>query len=401
MKQVVVIGAGASGIVSAIYAAKNGNKVTILERNTSSLKKLLITGNGKCNYFNENMNLSHFHSSNNNVLQNIINDENIKEITSFFDKIGIVPKIKNGYYYPSSNMALSVKNALLKEAKLLNVEIRNDVLVTDIVKKDKFIINPTSEKIEADIVILSCGGMAAPKTGSDGSGYKFATSFNHSLINPRPALVKLNANESYFKDWDKIRCDAKVSLYEGDILIKEEIGELQLTSTGISGVCVFNLSNYFNKGRKVLINFIPFINSKNIEDVLTFLEERSNLVTGRNIEELLEGIINYKLVKVILKKANIDNLKYYEELSKKEKYNLAKNLFSFEIYIKETGTFDEAQVTKGGIPLDEININTMESLKEKDLYITGEMLDVNGDCGGYNLTFAFISGMLAGRNIKW
>lgn len=400
MKHVVIVGAGASGLVSAIYAAKGGNKVTILERNTSSLKKLLITGNGKCNYFNEDMNLSHFHSSNNDLLQNIINDENIKEITSFFDKIGIVPKIKNGYYYPSSNMAVSFKNALLKEAMLLGVQIKNDAFVTDIIKKDKFIISTNKEKIEADVVILACGGMAAPKTGSDGSGYNLATNFNHTLIKPRPALVKLNGNETYFKDWDKIRCDAKISLYENDTLIKEEKGELQLTSSGISGVCVFNLSNYFNKGRKVLINFIPFINSKNIEDVLTFLEKRSNLVTGRNIEELLEGIINYKLVKIILKKSNIDSFKYYDELSKKEKYNLAKSLFSFEIYIKETGTFDEAQVTKGGIPLDEININTMESLKEKDLYITGEMLDVNGDCGGYNLTFAFISGMLAGRGVK-
>ena len=402
MKQVVVIGAGASGIVSAIYAAMNGNKVKILERNSSPLKKLLITGNGKCNYFNEDMSLKHFYSSNIDNLNEIINEKNIKEILSFFDTIGIVPKIKNGYYYPFSLVSTSIKEALLIESKLNDIEIINDFLVEDIIKEEKFIINPNKEKIEADSVIISAGGKACPKTGSDGIGFKLASKFNHEIIKPLPALVKLIGNESYFKDWDKVRSNVKLSLYEDGNFIKEEEGELQFTSSGISGICAFNLSGMIARGldegkkEEVKINFIPW-NNKN---VIEMLEERNEVVTGRTISEFLEGFLHYKLVKIILEKSKINPYKYYEELNGKEKYALGENLTNFNLEITSVGSFEEAQVSSGGIPLNEINTQTMESNKEKDLYFTGEILDVYGDCGGYNLGFAFISGMLAGKAIK-
>lgn len=405
MKNVVIIGAGASGLVAAIYAAKNGNNVTLIERNNKCGKKLLITGNGRCNYFNDDMSIKHFHSTS-NVLNKIITKENIEEIKTLFKKIGIEPYIKNGYYYPSSNTSISFKNALEKEAIVNGVTILNNILVEDIIQDKKFIINPKKEKIIADKIILATGSKAFSNTGSDGSGYNFAKKFNHKIIKVLPALVKLKTDNKYLKDFEKIRCQATLTLYENNNFIKKETGEIQFTKDAISGICVFNFSQYVSKGletnkdEKIIINFIPFVKCETTDDVLKYLEEKNETVTGRNIEQLLETILNYKIVKVLLKKATINPLKHYNELNKKEKYNLAKSLISFEVNITSTGSFEEAQVCCGGVDLNEINYLNMQSIKNDKIYIIGELLDVNGDCGGYNLTFAFISGMLAGRDIK-
>ena len=397
MKRVVIIGAGASGVIASIFASSN-NEVIILERNNSPLKKLLLTGNGKCNYFNENQDINNYNSTHIDLVKEIINENNVKSVLEFFDSIGIIPKVRNGYYYPYSNLSNSVKEALLTEANLNNVKIKTDYLVKDIIKIDnKFIIN---NEIECDYVILSTGSKACPKTGSDGIGYELLKKFNHNIIKPLPALTQVIGSKSYFKDWAGIRVEAKVSLYENDRFIKEEIGELQLTKTGLSGICVFNLSSKIKRGldacykENIHINFLPFVN--NIEE---FLRDRNNKVKNRTIIELLEGIINYKLVKIILKESSISEEKYYNELNNNQKEKLFNNLVKFKVNIIETNDFESAQVCSGGLSLEEINLNTMESNLINGLFVTGELLDIDGICGGYNLTVAWISGMLAGKYI--
>ncbi len=401
MSKTLIIGAGASGLACAICAARNGNKVILLERNSSSCKKILVTGNGRCNYFNIDQDIHHYHSSS-NVIGKIINKSNLDEILLFFDSIGIVPRIKNGYYYPYSNQAVSMKEALLTEAKLLNISIITNYLVKKIEKiNEEFIIN---DDIKCDNLILSTGGNAYPKTGSDGMGYDFASKFGHTIIKPLPALVQLKSNEKCLKKLCGIRCDAKISLYEGNKLLKEETGELQLTDYGISGICVFNLSYLVsrnlenNKKVHVIINFLPFLNKK--DDFIKYMDNRNKKIKSRTVKELFDGILNYKLVNALLKKANINVNKYYNDLDNDEKEELAKNIIEFKLEITGTNSFDKSQVTTGGVSLDEINLNTMESLKVKKLYLTGELLDVDADCGGYNLTFAFISGIKAGKAIK-
>ena len=397
MKRVVVIGAGASGIISSIFAAKN-NEVIVLERNSNPLKKLLLTGNGKCNYFNENQDISNYNSSNIDLVEKIICERNINSVLDFFDKIGIIPKIKNGYYYPYSNLSNSIKEALLKEAILSGVKIKTDYLVRDVKKvNNKFIIN---NELECDYVILSAGSKAYPKTGSDGIGYEILKSFGHNIIKVLPALSGVIGDKSYFKDWAGIRVEASVSLYEDDIFIKKEVGELQLTKTGLSGICIFNLSSKIKRGLEehkkedIVINFLPFVD--NIE---LFFNERNNKVKGRTIIELLEGLINYKLVKIILSESKINENKCYNELSNKEKGMLFNNLVKFKVNIIDTNSFDNAQVCSGGLSLNEININTMESKLVSGLFIIGELLDIDGLCGGYNLTIAWITGILAGKCI--
>ena len=402
MKDVIVIGGGASGLVAAIFAALNNNKVTLLERNDKCGKKLLITGNGKCNYWNSDQNLIHYHTNDIHILKEIKTKENDDKLLDFFDSIGIVPKIKNGYYYPYSNQATSITNALITKAKLLNVEIINNFYVEEIINNDYFIINPYKENIIAKNVVITTGGMAASKTGSDGNGYALAKVFGHTIIKPLPALTSLIGNGNNFKKLKGVRCDGTLALYEDNKEICKETGEIQFTDYGISGICTFNISHYvstgLDKGKNeiVKINFVPWLNSS-LED---YLNKKAKKMKGYSISQILDGFLNYKIVNLLLEISHIKNDDIWENINKENKKLLINNITNFKINIIGTNSFDKAQVTTGGIPLTEINPRTMESNKTKGLYFAGEILDVDGDCGGYNLGFAFITGMIAGKSIK-
>ena len=216
MSKVIIIGGGLSGVVSAIYAKRKGNDVTILERNSDILKKLLVTGNGRCNYFNDDQDIKHYHSDNMEIVNKIITEENINELSKFYDEIGIVPKIKNSYYYPYSNQAISVKDALVNELEKLNIEIICNYLVEDIKYNGNFIIN---DELISDKLIISTGSKAYPKTGSDGMGYKFLKELGHNITKINPALTALKSNNKYLKELAGVRCEAKVSLYENNKLL--------------------------------------------------------------------------------------------------------------------------------------------------------------------------------------
>ena len=403
--KIAIIGSGPAGLTSAIFAQRGGHEVIILEKNDKIGKKLLMTGNGKCNYFNSDMNINHYYSENKDLIKDIINEKNINDILTFLEKLGIFPNIKKGYFYPRCNKASFIKDTLNEEIKLLNIKIEYNFEVIDIVKENQFIIKSKDKQITADKLIVATGSKAYPNTGSNGKGYEIAYQFNHSIIKPLPALVPLKCEGNYFNIWKGARSEAIVSLYENDIFLKEEQGEIQFTDYGISGICIFNLSSIISKGlnnnkeEKICINFLPFISVNSIDKAIDYLTKQSEIITGRKLQLFLQTFVEEKIAKTILKVSNIDENKYFDELNKKEKYNLAQNLISFKIKVIEPKGFEYSQVCAGGVPLNEINTTTMESKKQKDLYIVGELLDVNGDCGGYNLAFAFISGMLAGKGI--
>lgn len=407
MIKVVVIGGGASGLIAAIFAKNKNNEVIILEKNNNCGKKILITGNGKCNFFNEDFTINHYRSSDLDILERIINNDNKNKILSFFADIGVLSKIKNGYYYPNSNQAITIKEALVLQAKLSGVIIQNDTIVENIkYKKDKFIITTCNSTITCEKLILSTGSKAAPQTGSDGFSYKVLNNLHHKVITPLPALTPINCIGNFFKDWNGIRIDATVTMLENNRVIASSTGEIQLTNQGISGICVFQLSGriirsiYNGNKVKVVINFLPQIEYNTLSDIVTFLNDRNHKVKNRTISQLLDGLLNYKLVNLILKLAKINKDSFWHKLTYVEKENLCKYLCEFILDIDKNISFDKAQVCSGGVPLDEININTMESIKQKNLYLTGELLDVDGDCGGYNLGFAWLSGMIAGINSK-
>ena len=400
MCDIVIIGGGVSGIVSAIKSFNGRNRITILERNDKCLKKLLLTGNGRCNYFNDDTSISNYHSMREDLLDKVINSDNMSRILDFYNELGIIPKIKNGYYYPFSNQASTVRDALLFEVMKLGISIKYNYLVEKIEhSNNKFIIN---DSIVCDKVIIATGSCSYPKTGSDGMGYDFLRKFGHNIIKPLPALVQLNSDFKYCRELSGIRSDVILSLYEDDEFISSSVGEVQLTDYGISGICTFNLTHFVTRGldvgRKevIKVNFLPFIKDNYMEWFNTY----SNKHNDKNIYMLLCNILNYKLVKVILKVCSIDNETYYNELDYNSRSLLIDNLTNFKFNIVSTKDFNFSQVCNGGVSLDEVNLSTFESLIVDGLYITGEVLDINGNCGGYNLICAVISGILVGDDLS-
>ena len=394
--KVVIIGGGASGITSAITARRKGYDVVVLEKNSSLLKKLKITGNGHCNYYNEDQDLCHYHSDNNELISMIINGANLERVSLFFDSIGIIPRIKNGYYYPFSNQAISVCSSLILEAQKLGVVLDTGVEVQEVKKSNRFQVITTNGVYEADKVIVSTGGMSYQKTGSDGFGYRELKRLGHNINLLLPGLTPLIISNPK-KEWKGIRTDVSISLLENNKLVRKESGEIQLTEDGISGICTMQLSSYISKGlylgkdERIKINFLPFIDE---DEFFVFMDNRSRKMKNRTVMELLEGVLNYKLISVILKKEQ--NL-IWDECNNKEREFIKKNLLSYMVEVVDTKSFDYSQVTLGGVSLLEVNLETMESKKVKDLYITGELLDITGDCGGYNLTIAWITGLIAGE----
>lgn len=406
MAKVIIIGAGASGLTAAICAKRRGLDVTVLERNDGIAKKILITGNGHCNYWNEDMNLSHYHTSSNVNLQEIITKENQEKVMQFFEKLGVIPKIKNGYFYPYSMQAVSIKAVLLNEIQELNIPVITNTLVKKIEKQAKdFLIYTDNEIFKSDYVIVAMGSKAAPKTGSDGMGYNILNKLGHNIIPVIPSLTQIRGNESYYKDWNGIRIYAELSLYENDIFSKKEYGEIHLTDYGISGICTFNLSGLVAKGltchkkEVIYINFLKDLNIFEIAEGIDFLEKRNEMLKERNIDQLFDGFLPYKLVYLFLKLAGISKDTSWDKLTKKQKEKLLSLIIKHKIIAIGVNDFDSSQVCSGGLDLAEVNLQTMESKKVSGLYIAGEILDVDGDCGGYNLGFAWITGLLAGEKV--
>lgn len=397
--KVVVIGGGASGVITALKASRN-NEVILLDGEDKILKKILLTGNGKCNFWNSDINYSKYHSYNSDLLKDIFTSSNIDNAYKFLENIGFYPVVKNGYYYPFSNQAFSVREMFLTELKNKKVKVITNSKVLDVVKeKNIFKVITNDQEYVCDKVVISCGSKSYPKTGSDGSGYTLAKKFGHNISRLSSALAPIRMNEKYLKDWNGVRCSASLNLnIDGEEYF--ETGELQLTDYGISGICVFNLSSIIEraildkKDVKLSINFLPFT-----DDPMSFITERYNSLIDLTLEEMFESIFNYKLSHVLFKVSGINKDSRWNKLSYEERLRLIDTFTNFTVNIDEV-IFDKGQVTSGGVLLSEIDINTFESKKVDGLYFTGEILDVDGICGGFNLGFAFISGCIVGDSLN-
>lgn len=392
--KIAIIGGGASGLVSAIVNKRKNNEVILIEKNDICGKKILKTGNGRCNYFNEEFTINHYRSDDIDILKKIITEENKEKILKFFDSIGVVPKIKNGCYYPFSNKAETILNSLLIEVNKLNINIICNANVLDINYNNKYIIKLENKEIIVDKLVIATGSIASTREKTN-FGYEILKKFNHKIIKPLPALVQLVGNETYFKKWAGIRSYVNLSILESNKIIGTSKGEIMLTNYGVSGICVFDLSGRIKRGlnsnkEELLIDFLPCI-----DNFIEYIGKKDKQLKNRNIFELLEGTLNHKLIEILLEKSKIKKDSKLKEIDKKL---LEKTFKKFKLSIIDTKSYLEAQVCSGGIPLSEININTMESLKQKGLYILGELLDVDGDCGGYNLGFAWLSAILMGED---
>lgn len=404
MNRVIIIGGGASGLTAAICLKRRGIDVTILEKNKQVGKKILITGAGKCNYFNEDFTSTHFVATNSECISNFITEKNVKMTKEFLDSLGIIPKIKNGYYYPNSLKAVSIQNSLLTELRNLHIPILCDVTVNEITKKDYFVLQTTKGQFESENLIVATGSKAYYNTEESTFLLDSLKKLGHTIIPIYPGLVQLKAKGNFFKEWAGIRTEAKLSLFIQNKLKKEVIGEVQLTNYGISGICTMLLSNILvpklqEEKVEIQINFLESIQIETLEEAKGFLEKRNTCLQNRTISELLDTILDYKLTNALLKIVGLPPNITLSSCSREKVDQFLQYLISFPLEIIGYNSFKEAQICLGGIDLGEIDIKTMESKKVRNLYMIGEILDMNGDCGGYNLGFAWMSGILAGNGV--
>ncbi len=413
MKKIMIIGGGAAGMTAAAAAAQNSRKanqkpeICILEHKDIVGKKILSTGNGRCNLTNEVMNSDCYYSECPQIIGQILDKFGREEALKFFQELGIVVKSKKGYYYPRSEQAAAVRELFQIHLEHLGVEVRTNVHVKSIKKsRCAFMIHAVESisaketlSIKADKVILTCGGMAAPVLGSDGSGYTLAKSLGHSLVPVVPALVQLRVKNNPLRQAAGVRTDGTVSIYENHKFMGADTGELQITDYGISGIPVFQVSRhaakalYYKRPVKAEIDFLPEIPLGTMAAVLRYKRKKQD---KSSIMKAMLGFFHKKLIPCLLKNAGMKPDLKISELNEPLLQSLVHTCRHFPLTISDTNGFEHAQVCAGGVRLTEINASTMESLRCGGLYLAGEILDADGICGGYNLQWAWTTGYLAG-----
>lgn len=397
-RRIAVAGGGAAGMVAAICAAEAGAFVTLYEKNDRVGKKILSTGNGRCNFSNEQMGVQYYHGSGRAQTAHILERFGTDWTVAFFEKLGMRVKSREGYLYPASDQASTVLDLLRYELDKRQIAVHTGVRITDIKPQNgKFIIMP--EKVCYDAVILACGGCAAPETGSDGGGFALAEKLGHRIVPPVPALCALRCKERFYKQVAGVRCDAKVTLFVEGRETASERGELQLTDYGLSGIPVFQISRHAARAlqqRKRVTARVSFLPDLDEDACRTFLQKR---LASRPEDEMvifLTGIVNKKINSLLLKLAGIRETERAGETDPAAFDRLCQLYCGMETEITGTNGFDRAQVCAGGVDCSEVTERLM-SKRLSGLFFAGEILDVDGICGGYNLQWAFASGAAAGE----
>ena len=399
---VIIVGAGASGLTAGIQAARQGARVLILEHMDKAGKKILATGNGKCNFTNEKQGIAYYRGKNPAFVLPSLRQFGVPETLRFFRELGVHGKAKrDGYYYPASGQASSVLEVLLMECRRLGVTVECGVGIRSIQKKHgAFLFRAKQGLFQSKACILATGGKAAKKTGSDGSGFPYILGFGHHVAELVPALVQLQGKQPFLKEAAGTRAECNVILYIDGEKAAEDLGELQLTEFGVSGIPVFQVSRHASYGLlqgkqvSVRLDFLPGLPR---QQAVQLLEERFFLYgEGKSAEEALIGLFPQKLNRVLLKESGIPLGKPAASCRKQELSRLAACAQQLLVDIVGTKGFDSAQVTAGGADTDEICPDTMESKLVPGLFFAGEVMDIDGMCGGYNLQWAWTSGSVAG-----
>lgn len=399
MNKVAVIGGGAAGLVAAIAAARGGAKVVVYEKCPRAAKKILATGNGRCNMTNINADIKNYHGENPRFIKGAMNRFWVDETLEFFSEIGILAKEEeNGKIYPYSLQASAVSDVLRMEAEHLGVKIICDFNVSDITKKNKeYKISAKNGNCGfADCVVLAAGGKASPNLGSDGSGYKFAEKLGHKITKLYPSLVQIKTDNTYTKALQGLKINGKALFYEKNKLKAEEKGEILFTDYGLSGPPIFNLSRLasVSESGRIEIDIMPEYSE---EELYSMLKKRTT--SDKTLENYFVGMLAKKLGQVLLKSCNIAPLsRKASSLGENELLQICKKIKSWSFDVRGTMSWNNAQVTAGGVDVSKINPSTMESQLAKGLFFAGEILDIDGDCGGYNLQWAWSSGYIAGVN---
>lgn len=394
--KIAVAGGGASGMTAAITATRLGAEVTVYERADRVGRKILATGNGRCNMTNVGADESHYYGADKRFVRGALMRFGVSETLAFFEALGIVVKTEDeGKVYPYSSQASSVLDVLRFEMERLGVRVVTNFDIKEIkpVKNGFELISYSGEKKRCDRVIASFGGKASPQLGSNG-GYDILKRLGHTVTPLYPALVQIKTETDFVKPLKGIKLDAEITIVKNGKRARTEYGELLFTDYGISGPPVFKASVEMcgAKNASVIIDMMREYSVSEVENML-----RARRKIGVTLENYLVGMLNKRLGQTLIKRCGITPLsRRADSLTNEEIKKIASAIKSLELKTDGTMSWNNAQVTMGGVNVREVSPSTMESKIVKGLYITGELLDVCGDCGGYNLQWAWSSGMAAG-----
>lgn len=405
----IIVGGGASGLTAAIAAKDFGIDVAIVEGTDRIGKKILTTGNGRCNISNKCVAepFINYHSNCDKFFSSVLSQFGVDDTLNFFLSLGLpIIHLKGGKLYPQSLQASSVVDILKMALEDRNIPLYTGCKIKDIHKGKNFKLSTNNDEYNlftCKNLILACGGKSAPKTGSDGSGYNLAKNLGHSVTKLLPGIVQLKLDYNHLKALSGVKFDGYTKLFVDDIEVKEDFGEILFTDYGISGPPILQISalaskaTSSNKKVEVVVDLMP---NYSRDELIDFLECHFALLSHRPIINSLIGVVNKKIIPILLKECGITNLHLpCYELSWKEKNKLIDTLKSWRFTCTGTNDFNQAQVTIGGVNASEINPNTLESKLVPNLYFAGEVIDVHGDCGGFNLQWAWSSGYIAAKSI--
>lgn len=403
MYDVIIIGAGASGLMAAAAAASKGARVALLEHKDDIGKKILATGNGRCNFTNTDMSVNKFHGSK-ALIKNGLSQFNYADTIRFFKELGIPAYDNAGYIYPNSRQAASVVAAFRMELMRLHVDVKTGINTTDIKPADDrtgYCIQTDRGSFKSKRLIIACGLTASPKLGSDGSLFRQIEALGHHIQKPLPALCGFSCDGLNFKKITGVRCDATVASVIDGQMTEQNTGELQLADYGISGIPVFQISSLMSraldKGQKVevIIDFLPAFSD---DELNGYIKDRIITTTdNRSLNEMLNGLLNNKLLLELIHKSGVSPDKKGRLLTDDDCKSLTRSIKHTAVSVKKPRGVEFAQVCAGGICTKEIDVRTLESKIHPGLYFCGELLDVDGICGGYNLQWAWTSGYIAGE----
>lgn len=401
MKKILVIGAGASGMMAALTAAENGCQVTMYEKSDRVGKKILATGNGKCNLTNLNMGTEFYYTEDENKLARCLSAFSEQDTLAFFERIGLMTRNREGYVYPYCEQAAVVLDVLrlALDQRGIKVETTVEQISLEGTKNGSFLVSSTAGKERFDAVILACGSKAGIKNAIT-DGYDLAKGFGHKIKKVYPALVQVRCQEKFFSMIAGVRIKAGVTLLVDGNMNATEEGEVQLTDYGISGIPVFQISRliagYLDEKKKVSVS-LDFIPHLSMDEWKGFYKERMKRYKGKTTEEFLMGMLHKKISQMLLKEFGLKPSDIIQDPIKSNLCSLCDAMKAFLVTPQSVNPFEQAQVCRGGVDFNELE-DTMQSIYQKNLYICGEMVDIDGKCGGYNLQWAWTSGYLAGYN---
>lgn len=405
----VIIGGGAAGMMAAVQLAGYGIDNCIIEHTGKIGSKILQTGNGKCNFTNLNMSSEMYQNKDNRLVMEVIDKFDVQHTLKFFKSIGVYYTQKDGYVYPHSKTAASLQNALRLAIKNTGIKVNMDTVINKIYKKeadgkDVFVLECDGIDFIADTVIIATGSKASPKTGSDGSGYELVRQLGIDIVKPLPALVQLVCGDkAVCKLGAGVRSYGSIELWVDGQCVANDTGEIQYTDYGISGIPVFQISRYAvkalyeKKDVHVCIDMLPDIDDKEMEYILSYMVKQEGYKT---VEQFFEGIVNKKLVTMVSRKCNIDAASRVSELKISKLQKLLENMKHFIVHIVDNKGFENGQICQGGVDLKAVSSSDMQSLRVAGVFFAGEVLDVDGRCGGYNLQWAWSSGKAAADGVR-